>query len=153
MADTFTCLHIHVVFATRFREAAIGRSWCGSLHQFITACFQQRGHKILQINSMPDHMHILFGLDPMQAISPLIQVVKSESSKWINSKRLTQRVFQWQSGYGAFAVEKRRVPTMIDYIRDQDKVHSQLAFLAEYRQLLLEAEADELDFKLFREPA
>ena len=84
MANTDTQLHIQWVFAVKYRAALIQKEWKERLHQYITGIFQQNEHKLLQINSMPDHIHILIGMRPNQSISSLVQNVKSESSKWIN---------------------------------------------------------------------
>jgi len=88
MANTYTQLHIQLVFAIKYRAALIQKEWSERLHQYITGIFQQNEHKILQINSMPDHIHIFFGMRPHQSISSLAQNVKSESSKWVNENKL-----------------------------------------------------------------
>lgn len=73
MANTYTQLHIQFVFSVQFRAALIDASWKESLHQYITGIIQNHKHKMLQINSMPDHIHILIGLNPQEAISSLIR--------------------------------------------------------------------------------
>jgi len=62
---------------------------------------------MLQINSMPDHIHILVGISPHQSISSLIQNVKTESSKWIKAQNFCKYPFAWQEGYGAFSYGKK----------------------------------------------
>ena len=81
MANTYTQLHHQVVFATQYRAAAIHSLWKEQLHKYITAIVQDHNHKMVQINTMPDHVHMLIGLRPIQSISSLIQIVKSESTK------------------------------------------------------------------------
>lgn len=85
---------------------------------------------------MSDHIHILIGLRPTQALANLMQMVKEDSSKWINTKGFVKGKFSWQSGYGAFSYSKNQVPRVIDYIQDQEKHHSQRSFLEEYEELL-----------------
>jgi putative transposase len=58
---------------------------------------------MLAINNMPDHIHLFIGLNPKQSISELMQLVKGDSSEWINKQGLTAQRFQWQEGYGAFS--------------------------------------------------
>lgn len=72
MPNTYTQLHIQFVFAVKYRAAVIDKNWNERLHQFITGIFQKNRHKMLQINSMPDHIHILIGMRPYQSISSLI---------------------------------------------------------------------------------
>jgi len=87
MANTYTQLHHQVVFATQYRAAAIHSLWKEQLHKYITAIVQDHNHKMVQINTMPDHVHMLIGLRPIQSISSLIQIVKSESAKWIRQQK------------------------------------------------------------------
>src|SRR5665647_1481643 len=89
MANSYTQIHIQFVFAVKYRAALIGNEWKERLHQYMTGIFQENKHKMLQINSMPDHIHIFIGMRPHQSISSLIQIVKTESSKWVPHNRLT----------------------------------------------------------------
>lgn len=136
MPNTYTQLHIQFIFAVKYRAALIQDEWKGRLHQYITGIFQTNKHKMLQINSMPDHIHILIGLRPYQSISSLIQNVKAESSKWINDKKLSRSHFRWQEGYGAFSYSKSHVQNVIRYIQNQEKHHQKISFLDEYKHLL-----------------
>src|SRR5437868_11847314 len=120
MANTYTQLHIQYVFAVKYRRALIEKAWKEELHKYITGIFQENDHKMLQINSMPDHIHILTGLSPLQSISSIIQNVKAESSRWINQQGFCSARFAWQQGYGAFSYAKKEVPNVISYIQNQD---------------------------------
>ncbi|MEY2918412.1 MAG: hypothetical protein RIS73_2126 [Bacteroidota bacterium] len=145
MANTYTQLHIQFVFAVKYRAALISKDWKDELHKYITGIFQGNGHKLLQINSMPDHIHILIGMRPTQSISALVQNVKTESSKWIKEKKFCAVSFAWQEGYGAFSYSKSHVPDVIRYIQNQEIHHKKESFLDEYRHFLklFEIEYDE----------
>ena len=145
MSNTYTQLHIQFVFAVKYRAALIQKPWKDELHQYITGIFQANDHKILQINSMPDHIHILVGMRPTQSISSLVQNVKTESSKWIKDRKFCAASFAWQSGYGAFSYSKSHVPDVIRYIQNQEAHHQKETFLDEYRHFLkvFEIEYDE----------
>ena len=138
MANTFTQIHIQVVTAVKFREAMINPEWKSRLHQYMTGIIQNHKHKLLAINSMPDHIHFLIGFRPHQALSDLVGTVKGEASEWINQQNLTRKTFRWQEGYGAFSYTKSHVPTIINYILNQEKHHQKRTFLDEYRDLLKE---------------
>ena len=86
---------------------------------------QNHDHKMLQINCMPDHMHILFGMRPTQSLSDLVQIVTGKSSKWINHRDFTKSRFSWQQGFGAFSYSKSQVPNVINYIRRQEQHHKE----------------------------
>ena len=90
MADTYTQLYIHFVFAVRYRASLLSKDWDGRLRLYMTAIVQNHGHKMIAINNMPDHLHLFIGLNPKHAISDLIRTVKSDSSEWINKEKLTR---------------------------------------------------------------
>jgi REP element-mobilizing transposase RayT len=145
MANSYTQLHIQFVFAVKYRAALIQNHWKERLHQYITGIFQSNKHKMLQINSMPDHIHLFIGLHPHQSISSLVQNVKTESSKWIKEQKFCPSPFAWQEGYGAFSYSKSHVPDVIRYIQNQEIHHRKETFLDEYSKLLkvFEIEYDE----------
>jgi REP element-mobilizing transposase RayT len=107
---------------------------------------------MLQINSMPDHIHILVGFRPAQSISSMIQNVKSESSKWIQHQNLCNSPFAWQECYGAFSYSKSHVQRVIRCIQNQEKHHQKVSFLDEYRKLLRAFEVEYDERYLFKEP-
>ena len=140
MPNTYTQIHIHFVFAVKFREALIQPEWKERLYQYITQIVQHSGHKMLVINGMPDHIHLLIGLRPEQSISHLMQDVKASSSKWINEQKFTKGKFAWQEGYGAFSYSKSQVPRLIGYIKNQEEHHRKKTFREEYLQILKESD-------------
>jgi len=151
MANTYTQLHIQFIFAVKYREALIHDLWRSRLHQYITGIFQNNHHKMLQINSVADHIHILIGLRPDQSISSLIQNVKSESTKWIKHEKLSLS-FAWQEGYGAFSYSKSHLPDVIRYIQTQEEHHKKETFLSEYKRLLTAFAIDFDEQYIFKEP-
>ena len=136
MANTYTQIHIQAVFAVQNRQSLIAEEWKDQLYRYITGIIQQNGHKLLQINGMPDHIHLLFGLRPIQSLSDLMKQVKQDSSKWINLNKLVIGKFSWQEGYGAFSYSKSQVPRIIHYIQDQQEGHKKQSFSEEYLSLL-----------------
>ncbi len=134
MPNSYTQIHIQFIFAVKVRLAVIGSEWKDRLNQFITGIFQHNNHKMLQINSMPDHIHIFIGMRPHQSISALIQNVKTESSKWIKVQNFCHYNFAWQEGYGASSYAKSQVPSVIRYIQNQEIHHRKETFLDEYKK-------------------
>lgn len=139
---TFTQIHIHIVFSVRNRQSLISNSWKDELYMYITGIVKQNKHKLLAINGMPDHLHILVGLATTQSISDLIQDIKGSSSKWINLNDKTKERFSWQEGYGAFAISKKAVPNVAAYIGNQEKHHSKTKFIDEFKEMLNENDVD-----------
>ena len=152
MANTFTQIHIQLVFAVKYRHGLIEKTWNDRLHRYITGIIQQNDHKLIQINSQPDHIHILLGLRTHQAIAALVKNVKTESTKWIKQNGFCKTPFAWQEGYGAFAYSKSHVYRVIRYIQNQEIHHRKQSFLDEYR-LMLDKHKIPYDEKyLFQEP-
>jgi len=136
MANTYTQIHIQTVFTVRNRYCLIDREWKERLFRYMTGIVQKNGHKMLQINGMPDHVHILIGLRPTQSLSDLMQKVKGASSEWVNKNGLSIQRFSWQEGYGAFSYRKSEVPQIIQYIQNQEEHHRKKSFIEEYEELL-----------------
>jgi REP element-mobilizing transposase RayT len=99
---------------------------------------------------MPDHIHILIGLRPTQALAELVKVVKQESTNWINDQKFTPKKFNWQEGYGAFSYTKSDVPRVIKYIQNQENHHREIKFLDEYVEMLKVHEIDYDEKYLFK---
>ena len=152
MANTYTQLHIQFVFAIKYRAASIEKEWKDELHKYITGIIQENGHKMLQVNSMPDHIHIFIGMRPTQSIASLVQNVKAESSKWVKDKKNCTTPFAWQEGYGAFSYSKSHVPDVIRYIQNQEAHHQKETFLEEYKKILKVFEIEYDEQYIFKEP-
>ena len=136
MANTYTQIHIHVVFAVQNRLSLINKTWQDRLYQYIIGIIQNHGHKVLSIGGMPDHVHILFGFRPTQSLSVLMQNIKRDSSEWINENRFVVGKFSWQEGYGGFSYSKSQISQVANYIENQETHHSKRTFLEEYRKIL-----------------
>jgi len=151
MANTYTQVHIHSVFAVQNRMSLINKSWQERLYQYMIAVIQKYGHKVLSIGGMPDHVHILFGFRPTQALSNLIQEVKRDSSGWINKEKLVMGRFSWQEGYGAFSYGKSQIPDVANYIEMQEKHHIKRTFREEYLEFLRKFEVEYDERYIFNE--
>ena len=103
MADTYTQLYIHIIFAVKGRKSLIPKQHKETLHQYITRIITHKKQTVIRINSMPDHLHILVGITPDTAISDLVRDIKANSSKWINKKGWFVGKFEWQAGFAAFS--------------------------------------------------
>ena len=136
MANTFTQIHIHVVFAVQNRASLIQKSWQDQLYKYIITIIQKHEHKVLTIGGMPDHIHILFGFRPTHALSNLMQEIKRDSSEWINRQRFTMGRFSWQEGYGAFSYSKSHIIQVAKYIETQEEHHKKKTFIDEYKKIL-----------------
>ena len=130
----------------------IHSDWKEELHKLITAIVQNYGHKVLIINSMPDHVHLLCGMSPDHSFSDLMRIVKSETSKWINGKNLTRDTFRWQHGFGAFSYDRSKINVVANYIANQEKHHAKKTLIEEFKQCLTDFKVDYDERYIFRAP-
>jgi putative transposase len=145
MANTYTQIYLHFVFAVKYRAGMIQIKWRDELYKYITGIVQNNNHKLIAINGMPDHIHLLIGMRPIQSVSDLLQDIKGGSSKWINEKKFLKTKFEWQEGFGAFSYGKSQVKGVISYIENQEEHHKKKTFREEYLAFLdkFEVEYDE----------
>ena len=152
MANTYTQIHIQFVFAVKHRDGLIHASFKDELYQYISGIIKNNNHKLLAINGMPDHVHVLVGMRPTQSVSDLLQDIKGSSSKWINDKKFLRVRFEWQEGYGAFSYAKSEVNSVIRYIQNQEEHHRTKSFKDEYLMLLKDFDVEFDERYIFKEP-
>jgi REP element-mobilizing transposase RayT len=136
MANTFTQLYTQLVFAVQSRQNLIQNRFEEDVYKYITGIIQNKGHKIIAINGMPDHIHIFIGMKPKEAISDLVRDVKKDSSKLINTKNWIRGKFNWQEGFGGFSYGHSQISDVATYIENQKKHHKKRTFKEEYLELL-----------------
>jgi REP element-mobilizing transposase RayT len=136
MANTYTQLYIHIVFAVKGRQNLIQRLWKDELHKYICGIVNGKDQKIFAIGGIADHIHILVSIKPEIAISDLVRDIKSNSTKWINEKRFLVGTFHWQKGFGAFSCAKSQLDNVIAYINNQEDHHKKKSFKDEYIEQL-----------------
>jgi len=136
MANTYTQIYIHTVFAVKNRISLIRQEWREELFKYITGIVQNNGHKLIAINGMPDHLHLFVGMNPNQSLSELMQDVKGDSSKWIHEKGFIKGKFEWQAGYGAFSYSISQIDQVVKYINNQEQRHKTRTFIEEYLDFL-----------------
>ncbi len=72
MANTYTQLYVHYVFAVQNRLCLINKKWQDDLYKYINGIVEQQGHKLYIINGMPDHIHSIISMSPKQSPSDLL---------------------------------------------------------------------------------
>ncbi|MDR2804615.1 MAG: IS200/IS605 family transposase [Dysgonamonadaceae bacterium] len=145
MANIYAQIYIHYVFAVQNRLGLIQERWRDELYEYMTGTITNKGHKLLQLGGMPDHIHALVSMSPKQSSSDLMADVKRSSSLWINGNRFVSGKFSWQEGFGAFSYGKSQISDIANYIANQEKHHKKRTFKEEYLEFLklFEIEYDE----------
>lgn len=136
MPQSLARLHLHLIFSTKNREPFISDDIRKDLHAYMAKVLQNRRCPSLIINSMNDHVHLLFDLARTVTVSQAVEEVKKASSKWIKNQNPRFANFAWQAGYGIFAVSESNVADVRAYIANQAKHHQKKTFQDEYRAFL-----------------
>ena len=136
MANTYSQIYIQIVFAVEGRQNLIDPIHNNELQKYITGIVTAQRQKLIAINNMPDHAHILIGQRPDSALSDLVGDIKSGSTNFINRQRWVKGRFNWQEGFGAFSYSRSQLDAVIRYVKNQQKHHQRLSFRDEYVKLL-----------------
>jgi REP element-mobilizing transposase RayT len=136
MPQSHARLYVHLIFSTKNRAPFITDGVRQSLHAYMATVLQNFGCRPVLINSVEDHVHILFELGRTVTVSQTVEEVKTTASKWIKTQGADFAGFAWQAGYGAFSVSESVVPTVRDYIANQRAHHRAKSFQEEYRAFL-----------------
>ena len=136
MPSTFSQIYIQIVFAVKGRESLIHTSWEEELYKYISGIINNKEQKLISINGMPDHIHLLIGMKPTCCLSDLVREIKKSSNDFVKEKKFVKGKFTWQEGYGAFSYSHSSLDNLINYIKNQKKHHQKKTFKEEYLELL-----------------
>ena len=120
---TFTQNYVHIVFSVKEREKVLKSSFREEIFRYITGIVQNKKHKMLEINGVEDHIHILVGMHPTQSLSDLVRDIKFNSARFINDRKFIRGHFAWQEGYGAFSIGRSELKQIHAYIQNQPEHH------------------------------
>ena len=149
MPNTYSQITIHAVFAVKYRKNFISKDWRDDLHKYIAGIITNNDAKSLAVGGWLDHVHLLFGMPVTASIADFMNVIKSNSSKWVNEQQFLKEKFQWQGGYGAFSYARSQRDIVINYIMNQEEHHRTKTFKEEYLKMLTDFDVDYDDKYLF----
>jgi REP element-mobilizing transposase RayT len=136
MPQSLAKILIHLVFSTKHREPRLGDEVRDELHRYAAGVLIEWESPAILINSVADHVHILYSHSKNHSPAWLVENVKTATSKWLKNKGDVYRDFHWQSGYGDFSVSQSNVPEVVKYIATQQEHHRLTTFQEEYRKFL-----------------
>jgi REP element-mobilizing transposase RayT len=117
---------IHCVWGTKNRVPFLNDQLKSDLINHIRTNTKQKGIFIDTINGYSDHIHCLLSLGPDQTLSKTIQLIKGESSFWINKNKLIRYKFAWAVEYYAASVSESHISKVRDYITNQELHHRKI---------------------------
>ena len=136
MPQSLAQILVHLVFATKYREAILADDTRDELHAYIGGIVANQKGTLLKAGSVADHIHLLIVHPRTCTPAELVQEIKSGSSKWLKTKGARYANFHWQGGYGIFSVNPKARGVVEKYIANQAEHHRKKTFQNEYRNML-----------------
>ena len=135
---SFVKVYIHFVWSTKNREPFLNsKDLREKVWHHIVSNAKEKGIFIDFINGYTDHCHCLISLCGDQTIQKIIQLIKGESSFWINQQKLTKTKFQWQDEFFAVSVSESMIDKVREYIKNQEEHHKHKSFSEEYNDFIV----------------
>ncbi len=136
MPHSFNKIRIHAIWSTKERQPLIGANVEKQIHDLIRKELIDIGCIVRIVNGMPDHVHVLFSLNPQKSIAEVIKQIKGSSSHSINDQNLISQKFTWQTGYAAYSLSESSLERVYQYIYIQKQHHQKQTFLQEYDEFI-----------------
>ena len=126
-----------MVFSTKNRQPFLNSSELRrNVFEHIKNYAEEKGIWLDCINGYQEHAHCLISLGKEQTISKVAQLIKGESSYWINQHNLTSEKFLWQDDYWIVGVSESHLESVRKYIHNQEIHHSNQSFESEINNLM-----------------
>jgi REP element-mobilizing transposase RayT len=126
----------HLVWSTKYREPLLERRVRQTVFDHIKLNARNKDIHIDTLGGYIDHMHSLVSLSPEMSISKMMQLIKGESSFWINRERLLPKKFEWQDEYYAVSVSPDQLDRVRQYIAEQESHHRMKTFEEEVKLMM-----------------
>jgi len=127
---------IHLVWSTKNREKVLIHEIKNIIIDHIKNNALKKNIQIDCIDGYSDHLHCLIKLKPQQSICNIANLIKGESSFWINRNRITGSSFSWQNDYYATSVSFSAVNIVRNYISKQEEHHLRFSYEDELNNLI-----------------
>ena len=136
MPQSLAKIIVHIVFSTKNRFPFLNQNIRTKMHAYLAGTAKKLGSHVYAANGPSDHVHIVCELPRTISLSKFIEEIKKGSSLWIKTQDVKFQKFYWQKGYGAFSVSPSKLPSVIQYVQDQEKHHQRISFQEELMSLL-----------------
>jgi REP element-mobilizing transposase RayT len=142
MPQSLSKIYVHLIFSTKNRERLIPEHIRSNLHSYMGGILRELGCNPVEINTEPDHAHLLFTLSRTESISTVVGQLKKGSNDWLRTQGSEFANFYWEGGYGVFSVSQSAVDEVRAYIRAQQEHHRTVSFQEEFRAFLRRYQID-----------
>ncbi len=134
---SFVRIYVHLVWATRERYPFLYSPELRlKVWKHIKGNAEDKGIFVDVVNGYSDHCHCLVSLSANQTISKVANLIKGESSRWINQNELIDEKFEWQDKYFAVSVSESMIDKVRNYIIKQESHHKRQTFADECNELI-----------------
>ena len=131
MGHTYTNLLTHIIFSTKDRLPYLHSERRQDVFAYMGGVIRELKGSALNVNGADDHVHLLVCLPASLAVAKGVEIVKTNSSRWIHESRVLHGSFAWQAGYSAFSVSESQVEHVSRYITNQQDHHRKITFREE----------------------
>lgn len=133
----FIKVYIHFVWTTKNRYPYLSSPELRTaMWKHILENAKKKGIFIDFINGYQEHCHCLVSLGDDQTMRLVMQLIKGESSHWINKEQRLPEKFKWQDEYYAVSVSESQIDRVRNYIKNQESHHAKKAWKEEYNELI-----------------
>ena len=136
MAQSLAQVYIHLVFHTKYSSVTIREEDLPKLFAYIDGIIVNKNAMVIQIDGVPNHIHILCTLSRTISLADFVEDIKKCSSKWIKTIAPYYSQFAWQGGYAVFSVSASVVEKVKAYVQNQKEHHRKKTFQEEYEAFL-----------------
>ena len=137
MAQSYSAVHIHLVFSTKDRRPFLrDESTRTTLHAYLGSISKELDCLPILVGGVEDHVHVLARLARTVSQAEWVKELKRVSNRWLKEKGRDYSDFEWQGGYAAFSVSQSNLEVVRQYIADQKEHHRKASFQDELRALL-----------------
>jgi putative transposase len=127
---------VHAVWGTKNRVPLLSAECLNTVCKHIRRNALQKDFYVDEVNGYNDHLHCLMKLKADWSIVRQMQMIKGESSNWINKNGIIRQRLEWADEYFAASVSERRLGWVRNYIRNQEEHHRKISFADEYAEFL-----------------
>lgn len=138
----------HIVINTIYRKKTIDEKNKKELYKYIYGIIQNNSSTLLRINGIGNHIHILLDLHPSISLATLVQKIKQSSSRWLRENPNFPLFEGWGKEYFAFSYHQSQIPTVKQYIINQEEHHRFHPFEEELQNFCKENGIEWNDFLL-----
>jgi len=143
MSHTYSSIWLHYVWSTKNRKPLISKELKPALMDHIRNYGKENKINIVEINGVSNHVHLMINQKPVQSASQIVNLIKGESSHWVNSNDIISLKFAWQEGFSVFSVSPSLIQRLKKYIINQEEHHRKMTYEEEVKKFLDAYEIEE----------